>query len=204
MDAQKRLARKAHAAGTDWALGIDARSRALLSEDELAEGPFLEAIDHLSRTWVRAELARTRLLYGERLRRMNRRVDARTQLRIADDNFIAMGMQGFAQRAGRELLATGETVRKRTAETRDVLTPQELQIAELARDGLSNPDIGARLFPQPAHRGVAPAPRVRQAGNQIPPGAGRHAQPLSDTDSVRTRVPTGVDTGASHHDGMSP
>jgi DNA-binding CsgD family transcriptional regulator len=77
---------------------------------------------------------------------MNRRVDARTQLRVAHDNFIAMGMEGFAERAGRELLATGETVRKRTAETRDVLTPQELQIAELASDGLSNPDIGARLF----------------------------------------------------------
>ena len=146
MDAQERLSRKALATGTDWALGIEARSRALLSEDERAEGQFLEAIDHLSRTRVRAELARTRLLYGEWLRRLNRRVDARTQLRVAHDDFIAMGMEGFAERAGRELLATGETVRKRTAETRDVLTPQELQIAELASNGLSNPDIGARLF----------------------------------------------------------
>ncbi len=145
-DAQKRLARKAKATGTAWALGIDARARALLSADPHAEGHFVEAIGHLSRTRVRAELARTHLLYGERLRRMNRRVDARTQLRIAHDNFIAMGMEGFAERAGRELLATGETVRKRAAETRDVLTPQELQIAELARDGLSNPEIGARLF----------------------------------------------------------
>jgi len=146
VDAQKRLSRKANATGTDWALGIDARSRALLSEDERAEGQFLEAIDHLSRTRVRAELARTRLLYGERLRRMNRRVDARTQLRIAFDDFTSTGMEAFAERARRELLATGETVRKRTADARDELTAQERQIAELARDGLSNPEIGVRLF----------------------------------------------------------
>jgi DNA-binding CsgD family transcriptional regulator len=145
-EAEKRLARKAHASGTEWALGIYARSRALLSDDERADGQFLEAIDRLSRTRVRAELARTHLLYGERLRRMNRRIDARVQLRIAYDNFASMGMEAFAERAGRELLATGETVRKRTVETRDDLTPQERQIAELARDGLSNPEIGARLF----------------------------------------------------------
>ena len=146
LNVQKRLSRKAYASGTDWALGIAARSRALLSEDECAEGRFLEAIDHLSRTRVRAELARTRLLYGERLRRMNRRVDARTQLRIAFDDFTSNGMEAFAERARRELLATGETVRKRTADARDELTAQERQIAELARDGLSNPEIGARLF----------------------------------------------------------
>jgi DNA-binding CsgD family transcriptional regulator len=145
-DAQERLAIKAQATGTAWALGIDARSRALLSEDKRADGDFLEAIDHLSRTRVRAELARTYLLYGERLRRMNRRIDARTQLRIAYDNFTSIGMEAFAERARRELLATGETVRKRTLETRDELTPQERQIAELAGDGLSNPEIGARLF----------------------------------------------------------
>ena len=145
-DAQERLARKAHAAGTDWALGIDARSRALLSEDKRAERHFLEAIDHLSATGIRAELARTQLLYGERLRRMNRRADARVQLRTAYDNFTSIGMGAFAERASRELLATGETVRKRTVSTRDDLTPQERQIAELARDGLSNPEIGARLF----------------------------------------------------------
>jgi DNA-binding CsgD family transcriptional regulator len=146
MDAQKRLSRKAKATGTDWALGIDARSRALLSEDEHAEGQFLEAIDHLSRTRVRAELTRTRLLYGEWLRRMNRRVDARIQLRNALDDFTSTGMEAFAERARRELLATGETVRKRTADARDELTAQERRIAELARDGLSNPEIGARLF----------------------------------------------------------
>jgi DNA-binding CsgD family transcriptional regulator len=145
-EAAKRLARKAQATGTDWALGIDARSRALLSEDDRAEGRFQNAIDHLSRTGVRAELARTHLLYGEWLRRMNRRVDARAQLRIAYDGFASMGMEAFAERAGRELSATGDTTRKRTVETRDDLTPQERQIAELARDGLSNPEIGARLF----------------------------------------------------------
>jgi DNA-binding CsgD family transcriptional regulator len=145
-DAQKRLARKAEATRTDWALGIDARSRALLADDERAEIHFLDAIARLSRTGVRAELARTRLLYGERLRRMKRRVDARAQLRIAYENFTSLGMEAFAERTGRELLATGETVRKQTAETRDDLTPQERQIAELARDGLSNPEIGARLF----------------------------------------------------------
>ncbi len=145
-DAEKRLARKANATGTAWALGIGARSRALLSEDERAEDYFIAAIDHLSRTRVRAELARAHLLYGERLRRMKRRVDARAQLRIAYDNFTSIGMEAFAERARRELQATGETVRKRTVETRDDLTPQERQIAELARDGLSNPDIGARLF----------------------------------------------------------
>jgi DNA-binding CsgD family transcriptional regulator len=145
-DALKRLSRKADATGTDLALGIDARSRALLSEDDRAEGFFLMAIDRLSQTRVRAELARTHLLYGEWLRRMNRRVDARAQLHIAYDSFSSSGMEAFAERARRELSATGETVRKRTAETRDDLTPQERQIAELARDGLSNPEIGARLF----------------------------------------------------------
>jgi DNA-binding CsgD family transcriptional regulator len=145
-EALDRLARKAHATGTDWALGIDARSRALLSEDDRAEDSFQKAIDHLARTRVQAELARTHLLYGEWLRRMHRRVDARAQLRISYDSFASMGMEAFAERAGRELSATGDTVRKRTVETRDDLTAQERQIAELARDGLSNPEIGARLF----------------------------------------------------------
>jgi DNA-binding CsgD family transcriptional regulator len=145
-EAQRRLASKAQASGTNWALGIDARSRALLSEDEEAERYFLEAIDRLGSTRVRAELGRTQLLYGEWLRRMNRRVHARAQLRTAYDDFTAMGMEAFAERARHELLATGEKVRQRTIETRDDLTPQERQIAELARDGLSNAEIGARLF----------------------------------------------------------
>jgi DNA-binding CsgD family transcriptional regulator len=145
-EAVKRLTRKAHVTGTDWALGVAARSQALLREDDRAEGCFRKAIDHLSQTGVQAELARTQLLYGEWLRRMNRRVDAREQVRIAYDSFASMGMAAFAERASRELLATGDTVRKRTVETRDDLTPQERQIADLARDGLSNPEIGARLF----------------------------------------------------------
>jgi DNA-binding CsgD family transcriptional regulator len=145
-DALNRLARKARASGTDWALGIEARSRALLSEGEDAEGGFREAIERLSRTRVRAELARAHLLYGEWLRRGNRRVDARGELNVAYEMFGAMGMEGFADRTRRELLATGETVRKRNVETRDDLTAQETQIARLARDGLSNPEIGAQLF----------------------------------------------------------
>ncbi len=148
-NALDRLARKARATGSDWALGIEARSRALLSEGAPAEAGFREAIERLGRTRVRAELARTHLLYGEWLRRENRRVDARASLRAAHGQFTSMGMAAFAERARAELLATGETVRKRTIETRDDLTAQERHIAQLASDGLSNPEIGARLFLSP-------------------------------------------------------
>jgi len=148
-DALNRLSRKARATGTDWALGIEARSRALLSEGARAEAWFHKAIEHLGATRVRAELARTHLLYGEWLRRESRRVDARAALRAAHGQFTSMGMAAFAERARAELLATGETVRKRTIETRDDLTAQERHIAQLARDGLSNPEIGARLFLSP-------------------------------------------------------
>ena len=148
-DALNRLARKARAAGTGWALGIEARSRALLSDGDRAEGLFREAIGQLGRTRVRAELARTHLLYGEWLRREGRRVDARAELRAALDQFGSMGMEAFAERTRKELLATGERARKRTVETRDDLTPQERQIAQLACDGLSNPEIGGRLFLSP-------------------------------------------------------
>jgi DNA-binding CsgD family transcriptional regulator len=141
-----RLDRKAHAAGTDWALGVAARSRALLSEDESAERHFLDAVERLSRTQVRAELARTHLVYGEWLRREGRRVDARAELNIAHDLFTKMGMEAFAARTERELVATGEKRRRSVTETRDDLTAQERQIAELAREGLSNNEIGARLF----------------------------------------------------------
>ena len=137
------------ASGNDWGLGIEARSRALLSDGEAAERLYREAIERLGRTRLRPELARAHLLYGEWLRRENRRVDARTQLRTAHDMFVAIGMEAFAERTRIELLATGETVRKRTVETRDELTAQERQIARLARDGLSNPEIGARLFLSP-------------------------------------------------------
>jgi DNA-binding CsgD family transcriptional regulator len=147
--AHERIAAATAGAPTDWALGVRARSRALLSEGETAELLYREGIERLSRTRLRPELARAHLLYGEWLRRANRRVDARAQLRAAYDQLTSIGMEAFAERAGRELQATGETVRKRRAETRDDLTAQERQIAQLARDGLSNPEIGARLFLSP-------------------------------------------------------
>jgi DNA-binding CsgD family transcriptional regulator/tetratricopeptide (TPR) repeat protein len=148
--ALERLEEITQASGTDWALGIEARSRALVSDDpEAAERLYREAIERLSRTRIRVDLARAHLLYGEWLRRERRRVDAREQLRIAYDMFTRMGAEAFAARAERELLATGERARKRSVETRGDLTAQEVQIARLARDGLSNPEIGARLFISP-------------------------------------------------------
>jgi ATP/maltotriose-dependent transcriptional regulator MalT len=140
------LSERTRVTPTEWALGIEARVRALLSEGDAADSLYRESIDRLGRTRVRVELARGQLLYGEWLRREHRRVDAREQLRSAHDMLDTMGIGAFAERARRELLATGESVRKRTVETRDELTAQEAQIARLARDGLSNPEIGARLF----------------------------------------------------------
>jgi DNA-binding NarL/FixJ family response regulator len=134
---------------TDWGRGMQARCRALLSKGESAERLHREAIERLTRTRRRPELARAHLLYGEWLRRENRRVDARVQLRAAHDQFASIGMEAFAERARGELLATGEKVRERTVATRHLLTAQERQIAGLAREGLSNPDIGARLFLSP-------------------------------------------------------
>ncbi|HEX5900815.1 MAG TPA: AAA family ATPase [Solirubrobacteraceae bacterium] len=131
---------------SDWSLGTEARVRALMSEGEAADCAYRDAIDRFGRTRLRPELARAHLLYGEWLRREGRRVDARRQLRCAHAMFDAIGLRAFAERARRELLATGEKARKRTADSRDELTGQERQIAGLARDGLSNPEIGARLF----------------------------------------------------------
>jgi DNA-binding CsgD family transcriptional regulator len=145
-DALERLAETTRPAGTDFALGIESRSRALLSDGVIAEELYREAIERLGRTRLRPELARAHLLYGEWLRREGRRIDAREQLRTAHELFAAIGMEAFAKRARRELLATGETVRKRSPQMREELTPQETQIARLARDGLSNPEIGAQLF----------------------------------------------------------
>jgi DNA-binding CsgD family transcriptional regulator len=149
-DALERLADTTQAGGTDFGLGIEARSRALVSEGQAAEGLYREAIDRLGRTKLRPELARAHLLYGEWLRRENRRTDAREQLHTAHGMFDEIGMEAFAERARRELAATGETARKRpataTVEASQVLTAQEAQVAQLARDGLSNPEIGARLF----------------------------------------------------------
>jgi DNA-binding CsgD family transcriptional regulator len=146
-DALRRLAETTTVSGTDWALGIEARSRALLSEGNAAERSYRESIERLGRTCIRADLARAHLLYGEWLRRQRRRIEARAQLRIAHDMLETMGMEAFAERARRELKATGETARRRAIAPRDEeLTAQEAQVARMARDGLSNPEIGARLF----------------------------------------------------------
>jgi DNA-binding CsgD family transcriptional regulator len=144
-----RLREHTEASDTDWALGIEARSRALLADGEAADGLYREAIERLGRTRLRPDLARARLLHGEWLRRENRRADARDQLRDAHEAFVSMGAEAFAERARRELLATGEKVHSRRSGTRDELTPQEEQIARLARDGLTNPEIGAQLFLSP-------------------------------------------------------
>jgi DNA-binding CsgD family transcriptional regulator len=143
------LTERTQAAGTEWALGIEARSCALLSEGTLAEEFYREAVDRLGRCRVAPELARAHLLYGEWLRREGRRIDAREQLRTAHDMLDTIGMEAFAERARRELLATGERARKRTDDTRGDLTAQEAQIAQLAREGHSNPEIGAQLFLSP-------------------------------------------------------
>ncbi len=141
-DVLRRLAAITTATGTDWALGIEARSRALVTDGDSAERLYRESIDRLGRTHMRADLARAHLLYGEWLRRERRRIDARAQLRIAHDMLDTMGMDAFAERARRELQATGETARKRSVATGDEqLTAQEAQIARMARDGLSNPEI---------------------------------------------------------------
>ncbi len=145
----ERLTAIAQANGTDWALGVLARGRALLTAGEAAERLHREAIERLGRTRIRVALARALLVYGEWLRRENRRVDAREQLRAAHELLVEIGMAVFAERARRELLATGETVRKRTVETLDDLTPQEAQIGRMAADGFTNPEIGAQLFLSP-------------------------------------------------------
>jgi DNA-binding CsgD family transcriptional regulator len=146
-DALCRLAERTTPSGTDWARGVEARSRALLSEGDTAERLYLESIERLGRTRMRVDLARAHLVYGEWLRRERRRIDARAQLRIAHDSLESMGMEAFAERARRELQATGETARKRTIANGDEqLTAQEAQIARMARDGLSNPEIGVRMF----------------------------------------------------------
>jgi DNA-binding CsgD family transcriptional regulator len=144
------LAETIRASGTDWALGTEARSRALLSRNQAAEDLYREAIDRLGRTDLRVELARAHLLYGEWLRRQHRRGDARDQLRAAYGIFVSAGAGAFAERARMELRATGERAPKRTAETRDVLTSREAHIARLAGQGASNPEIAAQLFISPA------------------------------------------------------
>ena len=147
--ALETLAERTHAGGTEWALGIEARSRALLSHGQAADALYREAIGRLGRSRMAVHLARAHLLYGEWLRRENRRLDAREPLRAAYEMFSSIGAGGFAERARRELVATGETVRKRTVETLTELTGQEAQIARLARDGQTNQEIAAQLFISP-------------------------------------------------------
>ncbi len=144
--ALERLSERTRASGTEWALGTEARCRALVSDDESL---YRESIERLARSRAAVELARSRLLYGEWLRRENRRTEARELLRVAHGDFSRFGAEAFAERARRELLATGETVRRLDADTRDALTPQEVQVARLARDGHTNPEIGAELFISP-------------------------------------------------------
>ena len=148
-EALGQLSAWTRAGGTDWGLGLEARCRALLRNGEAADHLYREAIDRLGRTGMRPDLARAHLLYGEWLRREQRRTDAREQLRAACQMLDAIGMDGFAERARRELRAAGGTARKRAVTTGVELTAQEAQIARLAADGLSNPEIGTRLFLSP-------------------------------------------------------
>jgi DNA-binding CsgD family transcriptional regulator len=145
-EALERLSAMTAIEGSDWAKGLEARSRALLSEGQEAEHRYAEAVERFGRTQLRLELARAHLLYGEWLRRGLRRGDARHQLRAAYDMFAVIGAEAFAERARRELRATGEKVRKREVDTQTELTPQEEHIARLARDGRTNPEIAAELF----------------------------------------------------------
>jgi DNA-binding CsgD family transcriptional regulator len=150
VDGLARLTQATAASGTDWAIGVEARSRALLSDGDAAERLYRQAIEALGRTRVRVELARAHLLYGEWLRRERRRLDAREQLRHAHERFVEYGMEAFAERARVELEATGEHARKRTVETRDDLTPQEAQISRRAAEGATNQEIAAQLFISPS------------------------------------------------------
>ncbi len=148
-EADRRLTDRSRASGTEWALGIAARSHALLVDDGRAEDLYAEAIERLGRTRVAVDLARAHLLYGEWLRRQTRRADARKGLRIAHEMFTDFGMEAFAERARIELQATGERARKRTPETVDQLTPQESQVSRLAAQGHTNREIAAQLFISP-------------------------------------------------------
>jgi DNA-binding CsgD family transcriptional regulator len=145
-DALQRLTQTTQPSGTEWGLGVEARSRALLSEDDDAEPLYLEAIERLGRTRLPLQVARAELLYGEWLRQQDRQVEARNQLRTAHGTFTTLGVEGFAERARRELVATGGTAGKRDVAAFDELTAQEAQIAQLAGERRTNPEIGALLF----------------------------------------------------------
>jgi DNA-binding CsgD family transcriptional regulator len=205
----RRLSESTSAAGTNWALGVEARSRALVCDGQQAEDCYVDAIALLRQTRMRPELARAHLLYGEWLRRAMRRTDAREHLRTAHDMFDSMGARGFADRARRELLATGETARRRTVETVTDLTPQELQIANLAADFRQNKEIASELFLSPrtvewhlrkvfAKLAVSSRRELRallrpRAG--LPPLALPGSMKLVENPSLRTRWPEGNDHG---------
>jgi DNA-binding CsgD family transcriptional regulator len=147
--ALERFREGTQAGATDWGLGVEARASALLADDERADCLYRTAIERLGRTSIRTDIARTELLYGEWLRRQGRRLEAREQLRSAHRTFAEIGASVFVERAAAELQATGERARRRTPATRSDLTPQETHVAGLASEGLSNPEIGARLFISP-------------------------------------------------------
>jgi DNA-binding CsgD family transcriptional regulator len=149
LDALERLTATTRPSGTNWALGTEARCRALLATGPAAEHHYREAIDRLGRTRIRGELARAHLVFGEWLRREHRRLDAREHLRTAHTMFATIGAEGFARRTRRELTATGETARKQTAETSGELTTHEAQIVRLVRQGLTNTETARQLYLSP-------------------------------------------------------
>ena len=165
--ARSRLAEMARVSGTDWALGVAARSEALLVEDQRAEELYVEAVDRLGRTRMALDLARAHLLYGEWLRRRRRRIDARKQLRTAHDLFSDFGTEAFAERARIELEATGEHARRRTADTLGQLTPQEAQISRLVGTGKHEPGDRRSAVHQPEHRRIPPAQDVPEARSEV-------------------------------------
>ena len=175
-DALGRLEIRTRASGTDWAVGIQARSEALLNDGRDAEASYREAIERLSRSRIGVHLARARLIYGEWLRRRDRRVDARQELRDTYDAFESFGAQAFAERSRRELVATGEHVRPHRPEARDALTTQEAVIAQLARDGHTNPEIGSQLFLSARTVEYHLPEGVHQAQHQLSERAGRRAR----------------------------
>jgi DNA-binding CsgD family transcriptional regulator len=185
-EALEQLSERTQLSDTDWALGVEARSRALLAKGGRAEDLYCEATERLGRCRITVHLARTHLIYGEWLRRENRRTDARKPLRAAHEMFASMGAEAFAERAARELLATGDKARKRTPDTRGQLTAQETQIAELAREGHSNPEIGAQLFISPRtveyhlHKVFTKLDiSSRNELNRVLPSEAREVQPVS-------------------------
>jgi hypothetical protein len=191
-DAFERLSETTRASGTDWALGVEARLRALLSEGDGAEQLYREAIERLARTRVRVELAHAQLVYGEWLRREQRRVDAREHLRTAHEMFGHMGVEGFAERARRELQATGETARRRTDDTRGVLTPQKAQIARLAHEGLSKSRDRRSAVHQPTNGSVPPAQGLSEARDHLAPPARPPPSPPTQLGVGYVRPPTSL------------